>query len=178
METTERIVEAYVRYVKRWATIPNVGCPGQNEIDLLAIDPRTLDRYHIETSVSISSGFARLTGEPFDPERYKTAVGKPKQRRTLGFFVERKFKPPGVIDTLLKYGFEPGGYTQIIVSWGWRADVEAQAKQLGIQLWDFRKVVKEIAKECESVSTYFGDDTLRTLHLFTLARVSGTEILT
>jgi hypothetical protein len=52
METTEKIVEAYVRHVKRWATIPNVRCDGQFEIDLLAIDPVTLERYHIETSVS------------------------------------------------------------------------------------------------------------------------------
>ena len=36
METTEKIVEAYVRYVKRWATIPNIRCDGQYEIDLLA----------------------------------------------------------------------------------------------------------------------------------------------
>lgn len=38
-ETTERIVESYVRYVKGWATIPNIKCEGQYEIDLLAIDP-------------------------------------------------------------------------------------------------------------------------------------------
>ena len=39
METTEKIVEAYVRYVKGWATIPNIKCPGQNEIDILAVNP-------------------------------------------------------------------------------------------------------------------------------------------
>lgn len=53
METTERIVEAYVRYVKGWATIPNLRCEGQKEIDLFAIDPVTDERWHIETSVSI-----------------------------------------------------------------------------------------------------------------------------
>jgi len=37
METTEKIVEAYVRYVKGWATISNIKCPGQSETDLLAI---------------------------------------------------------------------------------------------------------------------------------------------
>jgi hypothetical protein len=42
METTEKIIESYVRYVRRWATIPNVKCDGQYEIDLLAIDPRTV----------------------------------------------------------------------------------------------------------------------------------------
>ena len=45
--TTEKIVEAYVRYIKGWATIPNIKCPGQYEIDLIAIDPVNFDRYHI-----------------------------------------------------------------------------------------------------------------------------------
>jgi len=31
METTEKIVEAYVRYVKDWATIPNIKYKGQFE---------------------------------------------------------------------------------------------------------------------------------------------------
>lgn len=39
METTETIVEAYVRYIKGWATIPNIKCSSQLEIDLLAIVP-------------------------------------------------------------------------------------------------------------------------------------------
>lgn len=67
METTEKIVEAYVRYVKRWATIPNIRCDGQFGIDLLAIDPVTLARYHIETSVSGSQVFSKLTAKQFDP---------------------------------------------------------------------------------------------------------------
>ena len=41
METTEKIIEAYVRYIMGWATIPNIKCKGQYEIDLLAIDPKT-----------------------------------------------------------------------------------------------------------------------------------------
>jgi hypothetical protein len=64
METTEKIVEAYVRYVKGWFTIPNIKCKGQLEIDLLTIDLSDSDaarRYHIESGVSISGGFSRLT---------------------------------------------------------------------------------------------------------------------
>ena len=64
METTERVVEAYVRYVKGWATIANIRCEGQFEIDLLAIDPVTLGRYHIESGVSISGGYSKLTASP------------------------------------------------------------------------------------------------------------------
>jgi len=65
METTEKIVEAYVRYVKGWATIPNIKCPGQYEIDLLAVDPKTGKRAHIESGVSISGGFSSLTTKPY-----------------------------------------------------------------------------------------------------------------
>src|SRR5438874_13037332 len=49
METTEKIVESYCRYVKQWFTIPNIKCRGQYEIDLLAVDttsPKKMGRYH------------------------------------------------------------------------------------------------------------------------------------
>ena len=77
METTERIVEAYVRYVNGWATIPNIRCPGQNEIDLLAIDPATLKRYHIEVGVSISGSYSKLTDKPFSAAQLKKRVYGP-----------------------------------------------------------------------------------------------------
>lgn len=59
----QKIVEAYVRYVRHWTTIPNVKCEKQLEIDLLAIDPLTLHRYQIETSVCSSQAFSKLTGK-------------------------------------------------------------------------------------------------------------------
>jgi hypothetical protein len=33
MESTEKIVEAYVRYVKNWFTIPNIKCKEQLEME-------------------------------------------------------------------------------------------------------------------------------------------------
>lgn len=71
METTERIVEAYVRYVKHWGTIPNIKCDGQKEIDLFAIDPKSGARYHIETTVSISQNYRALTSAQFTPGAHK-----------------------------------------------------------------------------------------------------------
>jgi len=71
METTEKIVEAYVRHIKGWATIANIRCQGQYEIDLLAIDPRTGNRYHIESGVSISGSFSRLTNQPYSKDLEK-----------------------------------------------------------------------------------------------------------
>jgi len=169
METTEKIVEAYVRYVKGWATIPNIRCDGQHEIDLIAIDPLGLERYHIETSVSVSQSFSRLTTRAFDPELVKQRVSMAAQRRTLGFFIERKFEVAAVKEALARYGFAPGGYRNVIVTWDWTPEAEATAAGAGILLWSFQDIMREIAASIRHRRSYFGDDTLRTINLFVLA---------
>lgn len=166
METTEKIVEAYVCHIKGWATIPNINCKGQYEIDLLAIDPRHLRRYHIETGVSISGSHSKLTARPFSPDALKKRLKKASQRRTLGYFVERKFGAPEVVARLADYGFREGDYQKVIVSWGWTDDAAQEAEKLGILLWDFRDIIHAIAEHVGKGRAYYTDDTLRTLHLF------------
>jgi len=176
METTEKIVEAYVRYVKGWFTIPNIRCKGQMEVDLIAIDaskPGKVRRYHIESGVSISGPYSQLTDKPYSSEDLKTRVKKPKQRRTLGYFTERKFSDPGVVETLRTYGFVPGNYSKIVVSWGWKSGVQEAARSQGVELWDFRGLLLEIAESAGSQRTHFTDDTLRTLQL--MAMTAGKE---
>ncbi len=169
METTEKIVEAYVRYVKGWATIPNIKCPGQLEIDLLAIDPRKHTRYHIESGVSVSGSYSKLTNQPFNPHLLKKRSDMAAQRRTLGYFVQKKFSSIEVIQTLREYGFKRGNYKKVIVTWGWKGEAKLNADKLGIELWDFRQLIAEIASTIEPNKTYFTDDTLRTLHLYVKA---------
>lgn len=173
METTEKVVEAYVRYVKRWATIPNIKCDGQYEIDLLAIDPKTGAKYHIESGVSVSGGFSKLTAKPYDAELIKVRVHQAGQRRTLGYFAERKFSAPGIVTALAEYGFAQGNYQKIIVSWDCDSAVEAEAEAQGIKVWNFQGLLKEIAKEFKGKRTYFTDDTLRTLQLYAMATQKG-----
>lgn len=173
METTERIVEAYVRYVKGWFTIPNIKCQGQFEIDLLAVSATSdgnIRRYHIESGVSISGSYSPLTNKPFSTEDLKTRVKQAGQRRTLGYFTERKFGTPQVVKKLKEYGFRSGNYTKVIVSWGWHEDVPSAAQKMGVELWDFREILEEIAQACCADRTYFTDDTMRTLQL--MARVT------
>ncbi len=168
METTEKIVEAYVRYVKRWATIPNIRCDGQLEIDLLAIDPVTLRRYHIETSVSGSQVYSKLTGKDFDPALLK--VQKPKMRRTLGYFIQHKYGTPAVIDKLAEFGFKgKDSHTKIVVTWDWTPEAKSAADEAGIELWDFRDLMRQISQSIANKRSYFTDDTLRTIHLFARA---------
>jgi hypothetical protein len=166
METTERIVESYVRYIKHWATIPNIRCDGQLEIDLIAIDPLTLRRYHIETSVSGSQVYSKLTAKEFDPALLKVRVQKPKMRRTLGYFIQHKFGSRAIVDKLSEYGFKADCHTKIVVTWDWTPDAKAAAEKAGIELWDFRAIMREIAHSIRSKRSYYTDDTLRTINLF------------
>lgn len=158
-----------MRYIKNWATIPNIRCKGQYEIDLLAIDPITYARYHIESGVSVSGSYSKLTANPYSPDDLKIRLKTAGQRRTIGYFVDRKFGHPGVKQTLKKFGFEDENYAKVIVSWGWNNDVPDQAKRFGVELWDFRCLIREIATALGKDKTYFADDTLRTLHLFALS---------
>ena len=177
METTEKIVEAYVRYIKGWATIPNIKCPSQYEIDLLAIDPVKLDRYHIESGVSISGSYSKLTSKEYSDSDLKIRVKSAGQRRTLGYFAQRKFSAKPVLETLKAYGFKKGNYTKVIVSWGWTDEAAKAAKKKRIKLWDFREILKEIAKAFYKEKGYFTDDSLRTLQLFARATKSQTTNL-
>ena len=172
METTEKIVEAYVRYVNGWLTIPNIKCKDQMEIDLLAVDLKHKNgiwRYHIESGVSISQGFSLLTNKPFSPEELKKRVGMAGQRRTLGYFTKRKFGHSGVRKKLKEFGFVRGNYTKVIVSWGWKPEVEAAARRAKVVLWDFKEMLRAIAEQYQSDRTYFIDDTMRTLQLMAKA---------
>jgi hypothetical protein len=121
VETTERVVEAYVRYLKGWFTLPNIKCDAKREIDLHAIDPNGRGRkarYHIESGVSISSVYGKHTAKPYHEAKLKSRLGQAAQRRTLGYFKERKFGHPAVLDKLAEYRFKDGNYTKVIVSWG------------------------------------------------------------
>jgi len=169
METTEKIVESYCRYVKGWFTISNIKCSGQYEIDLLAVCPSpntNIKRYHIECGVSISGTYSRLTGKEFSEQRLRKRVEQAGQRRTIGYFIQRKFGPKEVLSELKKYGFRRGNYTKLIVTWGWTIEAREEADREGIILWDFRDILKEIAESCRGKKTYFTDDTLRTIQLF------------
>ena len=172
METTEKIVEAYVRHIKGWFTISNIKCKGQYEIDLLAIDASNSDgirRYHIESGVSISGGFSRLNNKPYSQDDLRVRVKQAGQRRTLGYFTKRKFAAPGVIEKLESIGFTAGNYDKVIVSWGWQDDVPFAAEDPGVKLWDFKDILHEIARTSVSERTYFTDDTMRTLQLMAMA---------
>ncbi len=165
MDASERVVEAYVRAVQGWATIPNIPCDSQQEIDLLAVDPGTGVARHIEVSVVLAPSFHKLTGKPYDPTLARERTHQAEQRRTVGFFAQKKFAAAPVRDRLREHGLNPDVCGRAIVTWGWDASAEDQAREAGIALWHFPDLVRGLADRVQGTRTNFHDETLRMLNL-------------
>jgi len=87
-------------------------------------------------------------------------------RRTLGYFMAQKFEQESVRQKLKSYGFEPGNHTRVIVTWEGTPEAFSQAKEKEVAIWRFPDLLREIAQKLESNSSYFVDDTVRTIGLF------------
>jgi hypothetical protein len=164
METTEHIVETYVRYVKNWFTIPNVKARNGNELDILAIDTNENKKYHIEVSVHITSSFSKLITDEFE----KGECDEAKRRRTMKFFIEDKFDKSTVLEKLNELGFKKGEYNRIIVTMHSEKSekMEKLLKKHNIQIWEMKDIIDEMNEKLDS--KYYSDDILRTLQLIKL----------
>src|ERR1700684_1698943 len=71
---------------------------------------------------------------------------KPTMRRTVGYFINQKFKPPAVIQKLSEYGFVDKNYTKVIATWDATEEAKAAAVGADIELWNFREMMQDIAR--------------------------------
>jgi hypothetical protein len=116
------------------------------------------------------TGFSKLTNGTFDWEQMKVRVKAPSQRRTIGFFVKQKFGADGVVQTLHTYGFDPGNYHKIVVTWDCELAARGTAKENGIEVWEFPDLVDEIVAMASHGLKYVMDDTIRTLQMLVYAQ--------
>lgn len=162
METTEKIVESYCRYVRKLFTIPNIK-RGNNEIDLLAISSDGTEKFHIETSIVTGKNFTKLTGDDFVEENLSNHK-KAAERRKVDFFEKKKFNDSNILSVLNEYGFS-GNYKKVIVTLDWTPEAQLKAIQYNIELWNFNGMLFEIMTFLDDKTSYFSDDTLRTVQL-------------
>jgi hypothetical protein len=131
MEPEVHIIEKYFQIVLKCFTMTNIQLRGGKEIDLLAINPYTREKFHVESRISVSPSF-RLTAK----DTY-TAKGKPK-KQGLDYFVEQKFYHPTVIKGIDEI-FGPTGDTncrRVLVVWDVKDDsVVDEAKKKGIEIY-------------------------------------------
>ena len=157
MEPEVHIVDRYMQLVKKCFTMTNIMLEGGKEIDLLAFNPITKEKYHIEVRVATGRGFRlRLIDT-------QTKNGR-KHRRGLDTLSEIKFAHPTVANAV-KDIFGSGEYKKVLVVW----DVEdgaviKQAKShYDIEVWKMSDVMSELIREVKTKA--YRDDVLRTVQL-------------
>jgi hypothetical protein len=157
LEPEVHIVDRYLQLVKKCFTMTNIMLEGGKEIDLLAVNPISGEKYHIEVRVAIGKGFRlRLIDT-------QTKTGR-KHRRGMDTLNEIKFSHPTVVKAVTEI-FGSSEYRKVLVVW----DVEdesviEQAKSLySIKIWKISDIMSELIREVGTKS--YRDDVLRTVQL-------------
>jgi len=136
----------------------NIMLKGGKEIDLLAINPRTNEKFHIECRVSISKGFSLREKDT------RTRNGK-KHKIGLDTLSATKFEHPTVV-AKIKEIFGNSEYKKVLIA-GFilSEEVVEKAKSIyNIEIWQISKLVDQLLLSVGSKG--HRDDILRTLQLF------------
>ncbi len=178
MNAAERIVEAYFRHVRGAFTRTSVRGVGQVELDIVAVDPNKSPMVfsHIESAVSISSGYSKITNKPFSPSEAKLRQKMAGQRTTAGFFIEKKFFTQEVLATLRQIGCKTQNLKRILVSWEFDNDALKVLQDKGIECLTMKEIFQELADSLALETCDFDSDILRTLQLFVRAKPQMPEI--
>lgn len=157
MEPEVHIVDRYLQLVKKCFTMTNVMLEGGKEIDLLAFNPISREKFHIEVRVATGKGFRlRLIDT-------QTKNGR-KHRRGMDTLNEIKFSHPTVVKAVTEI-LGTSHYRKVLVVW----DVEEknvieQAKSLyDIEVWKMSDIMNELIQEVKTKA--YRDDVLRTIQL-------------
>lgn len=157
MEPEVHIVDRYMQLVKKCFTMTNIMLKGGKEIDLLAVNPISGEKYHIEVRIATSKGFRlRLIDT-------QTKTGR-KHRRGLDTLNKIKFTHPTIVNAT-KQIFGTNKYQKVLVVWEVENNsVIKKAKELyNIEIWKMPTIIKELT---ETVNTKaYRDNVLRTIQL-------------
>jgi len=157
LEPEVHIVDRYMQLVRKCFTMTNIMLEGGKEIDLLASNPITGEKYHIEVRVATGRGFRlRLIDT-------QTKSGR-KHRRGLDTLNEIKFAHPTVVSAV-KEIFGGGEYRKVLVVWDVEdSSVIEQAKSLyNSEVWKISDIISELMREVKTKP--YRNDVLRTIQL-------------
>lgn len=162
LEPEVHIVERYMQLVRKCFTMTNIMLEGGKEIDLLAIDPISGERFHIEVRVTTGRGFRlRLVDT-------QTKTGR-KHMRGLDTLSEIKFEHPTVVKGVREI-FRSSDYRKVLVVWDVEdAELSEQAKTIyNIEVWKIPEIIGELVREVGTKP--YRDDVLRTIQLISRER--------
>jgi len=178
MNAAERIVEAYFRHVRSTFTRTSVKGVGQVELDIVGVDPskKPPTFFHIESSVSISSGYSKITNKQFSPSEAKLRQKAAGQRTTAGFFIEKKFFSQDVLETLRQIGCNTRNLKRVLVSWEFDEEAQKVLQGKGIECLTMKKILQELADYLAQETCDMDSDILRTLQLFVRSKPQMPQI--
>ena len=157
MEPEVHIVDRYMQLVRKCFTMTNIMLEGGKEIDLLAFNPITKEKFHIEVRVATGRGFRlRLVDT-------QTKSGR-KHRRGLDTLNDIKFAHPTVVNAV-KEIFGGGEYRKVLVAWEVedKSVIEKAKKLYDIDIWKMSEILTELIREVKTKA--YRDDVLRTIQL-------------
>lgn len=157
MEPEVHIVDRYMQLVKGSLTMTNIMLESGKEIDILAHNPLTQEKYHIEVRIATGKGF-RL--RMLDTQTSKGI----KHKRGLDTLNAVKFTHP-IVTAKIQQIFGTSEYRKVLVVWDVQSiEVLKQAKDAyDIEIWKISDILNEMQKELKSQP--FRDDVLRTIQL-------------
>jgi len=163
LEPEVHIVDRYMQLVKGCFTMTNIMLEGGKEIDILAYNPSSQEKYHIEVRIATGRGFRlRLIDT-------QTKNGR-KHRRGVDTLNKIKFKPQVVVDRV-KEIFGSLEYKKVLVVWEVENSevIERAREDYGIEIWKILDILREIKRGLTTQA--YRDDILRTLQLFSKLEV-------
>lgn len=157
MEPEVHILDRYMQLVKGCFTMTNIMLEGGKEIDILAYNPLSKERYHIEVRIATGKGFRLRMIDTQTKKGYK-------HKRGMNTLNEIKFAHP-VVTGKIKQVFGTSEYRKILVVWDVETgEVVKGAKDVyDIEVWKMSDVMSEMMKEIGTKS--YRDDVLRAVQL-------------
>jgi len=134
----------------------NVVLSGGKEIDLLAFNPISGEKFHIEVRIA-TRGFRLRMIDTQTKKGYK-------HRRGVDTLSKIKFEPQIVVNSIKKI-FGNSDYKKVLVVWDVQnSEVIEQAKNgYNIEVWKLSDIMSEMMKEIGTKA--YRDDVLRTVQL-------------
>jgi hypothetical protein len=135
MEPEVHVIEKYFQYFCKCFTMTNVKCEGNKEIDLLSINPITMERCHVESRISTTF---KLRLEATYTKRGTC------HRNGLDYFNKEKFEHPAVKKKILElFGNVP--YSKVLFIWDTQCGggtIRRIAKEkYGIEIMDLGAII-------------------------------------
>ncbi len=117
-----------------------------------------------------------MTNKNYSVEDEKIRVKKAGQRRTTGFFIEKKFYNNNVLRTLESNGCNLDNVKRYLVAWKFDEDAKETLESKDITCITMGAIFQELANVLANETSDLDSDILRTIQLFVRSKPEMPEI--